>query len=50
LLGSPGVAYAGVFAAEALLFVLAARIASGLAATQVAPSLSSEPVLAKEYS
>jgi MFS transporter, BCD family, chlorophyll transporter len=52
-LGAPGPAYAAVFAAEALLFVAAARLASGLSATDsaVQPSLPPRawsPGVAKE--
>jgi MFS transporter, BCD family, chlorophyll transporter len=49
LLGSPGLAYAGVFAAEAVLFVVAARVAMGLQATRVSTPRAPEGRLAKEF-
>ncbi len=50
LIGSPGVAYASVFAIEALLFVAAALLAARLAPPSSAPSSArSEPPLSPRY-
>jgi MFS transporter, BCD family, chlorophyll transporter len=54
IIGAPGPAYAAVFAAEAVLFVVAARLASGLSSTSIPapaqPGVLREGALAKEFS
>ncbi len=54
VIGAPGPAYAVVFAAEAVLFVVAARLAAGLSSTSipssVQPNVLRESALAKEFS
>ena len=46
LIGSPGIAYAAVFAVEALLFVVAARLAASVEATAVRDDAASTPATA----